>query len=899
MNIGQIENNIKTLVEKLLSGSLATDDFIYELLLAYGHRNSTVSMLKSGQYNIASEPEEIIFKRHLFFKSMQSNELHAEIDRMKNQKLVAINRLRFVIVTNFENLLAIDTKTGDSLDIPIADLPRKFDFFLPWADMEKAVYQGENPADVKAAEKMAKLFDLIKADNFPEETLDHQVELHNLNVFLTRLLFCFFAEDTEIFADNQFSNAIQAHTNEDGSDLSDYLNRLFIVLNTSDSKRDILPEYLANFPYVNGGLFADDIPSPNFSRKSRRMLIECGSELNWSDINPDIFGSMIQAVVHPNQRGGMGMHYTSVTNIMKVIDPLFLSDFYEELDKSSNSIVKLQKFQQRLGEIKIFDPACGSGNFLIIAYKELRKLEMEILKRWQKLELIKTGQLIQPYSTIKLSQFFGIELDDFAHEVAILSLWLAEHQMNIEFKIEFGKSTPSLPLLKSGNIVCGNANRMDWKRFCDNTKSEVYVIGNPPYRGFNKQDKEQKTDMAMVFPDSMLYGKLDYVCCWIYKASMYCRGMDTSTAFVTTSSISQGEQVELIWPEVLSIGIEIRFAHRPFFWQNSAKDNASVMCVVIGFGNESIEKSKKIFENDIERKVKKINAYLTAADDIYVKSSNAPISKRPVMTMGSNAIDGTHLLLTGHEYIKVTDSCPGALKYIRRYMGGADFLNGKVRYCIWVDESNYHEASQCNLLMEKFEACRLYRLSAGRDAKKVADKPYRFCYRTHKEMPAIIVPQTTTDRRTYLPIGITSANTVVSAKAFAIYQVEMFYFGLLSSKMHHIWMATTSGKPAGGGYAYSVKLTYNTFPIPMVNEVQKREIENLSLDILAIREAYNNKSLAELYEIDKMPNDLIDAHEKLDFCVDSIYSKNIFGTDEDRLEVLFNLYEKLTEGQNA
>lgn len=338
MNIAQVENNVISLIDKLVVSNVPNEEFIYELLLAYGHRASTISMLRNGHYNIAKGPGEIIFKRHLYFKQVQGDALHAEIDQMKNQKLVATNRTRFVICTNFTQLLAIDNKTGDSLDIALTELPRKFDFFLPWAGMEKAIYQGENPADVKAAEKMAKLFDLIKADNFTDESVGDKAALHNLNVFLTRLLFCFFAEDTEIFNDNQFSNAIQGHTHEDGSDLAEYLNRLFFVLNTPEKERGALPDYLSKFPYVNGGLFADNIPSPAFSRKSRRMLIECGSELNWSDINPDIFGSMIQAVVHPDQRGGMGMHYTSVTNIMKVIDPLFLNDLYEELDRSRDGL---------------------------------------------------------------------------------------------------------------------------------------------------------------------------------------------------------------------------------------------------------------------------------------------------------------------------------------------------------------------------------------------------------------------------------------------------------------------------------------------------------------------------------------------------------------------------------
>ena len=504
MNIAQIEENVKALLTSLVEGGIEQDAFIYELLLAYGHRKQSVTRLRSGERNLSSKGntphhDEIIWKRHLYFKQVDGNALHAEIDQMRKEKLVTTNKIRFVIITNFDQLLAVDTKTSDSLDINLDELPKQFDFFLPWAGMEKAVYQGENPADVKAAEKMAKLFDLIKADNFDDSNKNDEKALHQLNVFLTRLLFCYFAEDTEIFTRGQFSLAINSHTKSDGSDLNSYLDRLFQVLNTADNDREPLPDYLAQFPYVNGGLFADDLSAPVFSAKSRRMLIECGNQLDWSDINPDIFGSMIQAVVHPDQRGGMGMHYTSVTNIMKVIEPLFLNDLYEELEKVESSAAKLQKLQQRLGEIKIFDPACGSGNFLIIAYKELRKLEMEVLKRLQELELEKTGQISQPFSVIKLSQFYGIELDDFAHEVAILSLWLAEHQMNVEFKVEFGNATASLPLDRSGNVHCANATEVDWREICQNETGEVYVMGNPPYLGGKLQSADHKNDAKRVF----------------------------------------------------------------------------------------------------------------------------------------------------------------------------------------------------------------------------------------------------------------------------------------------------------------------------------------------------------------------------------------------------------------
>ncbi|MER1959811.1 class I SAM-dependent DNA methyltransferase, partial [Proteus vulgaris] len=580
MNIVQIEENVKQIISKITQDELNKQDFIYELLLAYGHRSQSVGRVRSGERNLAEDKENSVFwKRQLYFKIAKQQDLYGLIDQMKQERRTEGNKIRFLIVTDFKKLLAIDTKTNDSLDIEFSDLAKKFDFFLPWAGMEKAVYQGENPADVKAAEKLAKLFDEIKADNFDEDGLNNKENLHQLNIFLSRLLFCYFAEDTEIFKDKQFSDAIGSHTKQDGSDLSDYLKRLFVVLNQSKQQRPKdLPDYLSDFPYVNGGLFKDDIQVPKFNRKSRQILIECGAELDWSDINPDIFGSMFQAVVHTEQRSNMGQHYTSVPNIMKVIEPLFLNDLYEELEKNQDSINKLLQLQQRLGQLKIFDPACGSGNFLIIAYKELRKFEKELLKRIQELELDKTGQLSKPFSVIQVSQFYGIEIDDFAHEIAILSLWLAEHQMNIAFKDEFGESLPSLPLKKGGNIINANAVQISWSDLCPITENdEVFVLGNPPYKGFSQQSESQKNDLYAVIGSTT---KLDYISCWFIKGSQYIKSTKGSLAFVSTNSLSQGEQVSLLWPLIYQNNVDIHFAHKAFKWTNSAKSNAGVTCII-------------------------------------------------------------------------------------------------------------------------------------------------------------------------------------------------------------------------------------------------------------------------------------------------------------------------------
>jgi len=905
MNISQIESNVITLVSDYTSGTVATSDFLYELLLAYGHRKQSITRLKSGERNLASKDNspkhnEVIWKRHVYFKHVDSSELHSVIDQMRNEKLVTTNKIRFVIVTNFDNLLAIDTKTSDTLDIKLDELPKQFDFFLPWAGMEKAVYQGENPADVKAAEKMAELFDLIKADNFDESNRNDTDALHNLNVFLTRLLFCFFAEDTEIFTDNQFSLAIKSHTHDDGGDLSEYLNRLFSVLNTADSSRGQLPDFLANFPYVNGGLFADNIAAPMFSRKSRRMLIECGSELDWSDINPDIFGSMIQAVVHPDQRGGMGMHYTSVTNIMKVIEPLFLDDLYEELDKVEGSSIKLQKLQQRLGEIKIFDPACGSGNFLIIAYKELRKLEMEVLKRLQELELEKTGQISQPFSVIELSQFYGIELDDFAHEVAILSLWLAEHQVNVEFKVEFGKGVVSLPLKKCGGIICGNATRLVWERVCPKDEGgEVYILGNPPYLGYGRQSDEQKEDMNIVFSTVSNYKKLDYISCWLYKAANYISQTGNQFSFVTTNSICQGVQVSLLWPLIFDLDLDISFAYKSFLWANNAKSNASVYVVVLGIKPSRRLKQKYIYADGLRMSAVNINPYLVDGENTIVINVSKPISGLPHMVSGLKAGDDGNLTLSLQEKAELVEKYPEAAIFIKKYIGANEFMNGVARFCIWVTAETSTEAYRIPGLAARFHQCEKFRLASKKAAtNKKAATAYAFDETNFKATNSILIPQTGSERREYLPVGFLDGDTVISNGARAIYDAKPWMFGVLSSKMHIIWVKAVAGR-LKMDMQYSNTLCYNSFPFPVLTEKNKLDLNICVFKILEEREKHPEKTLAQLYSPETMPSGLRMAHTINDAVVDCLYKKYGFERDEDRLNYLFDMYKKMTGGQNA
>lgn len=899
MNIVQIEEVVKNLVSSTVADDFAGVGFIYEFLLAYGHRQQSVTRLKSGERNLArDEVNTVLWKRHLYFKIEKSAELHGVIDAMRKEKWVARHKIRFVIATDFKTFLAIDTKTGDTLDIEFKDLANKFDFFLPWAGMEKAVYQGENPADVKAAEKLARLFDEIKADNFDTNTTNDPVKLHELNVFLSRLLFCFFAEDTEIFKDNQFSGAIGSHTKEDGSDLADYLKRLFTLLNQPELERPGLPDYLANFPYVNGGLFKDDIPIPIFNRKSRKILIECGSELDWSDINPDIFGSMFQAVVHTEQRSNMGQHYTSVPNIMKVIEPLFLNDLYEEIDKAQDSQKKLLGLQERIGKIKIFDPACGSGNFLIIAYKELRKLEMEILKRVQELEYERSGQMFKPFSVIQLSQFYGIEIDDFAHEVAILSLWLTEHQMNMAFKDEFGESLPSLPLRNGGRIVSGNSVELDWGNICTLTNlDEAFVLGNPPYKGFSQQSSEQKRDLKIVIGSTT---KLDYISCWFIKGAEFVSGSNASLGFVSTNSITQGEQVALLWNQLRRFNVGIHFAHQAFKWTNSAKANAGVTCVIVGLiANEALPKNRKIYQTSRIVSTQHISPYLTSANVPSIEKRRKVLSKLPKMVLGSMPNDWGHLYFSTEEKESLLVKYPSLKSFIKKVVGSNEFIKGLDRWCLWIDEENLHNLAEVKEIQERLELVFQERSKSKKKSyQQFADRPYRFIEIRHQKGSSLIIPGTSSERRKYIPIGFLDDQTIINNLAFAIYNPEPFLFSVLTSKVHNLWIRAVGGA-LETRLRYSNVLCYNTFPFPEINSNQKERLFQSAFKILSVREGFSHLPMSKLYNPDTMPDELKLAHEENDQLVESCYRKKPFESDEDRLEHLFNLYEKMIKEEKA
>jgi hypothetical protein len=891
MNIAAIETNVQQLIQ-----NLNHDSFIYDLLLAYGQPKASITRLQQGGLNLSKIAGEILWKKKLYYKSVPTEDIHALAQQLKKAEHLIKNEPRFIVLTDFVTLFAIDCKTSDTLDVPILDLPKHFDFFLPWAGMEKAQYQTENPADVKAAEKMARLYDEIKKDN-PIHT---PAEAHNLNVFLSRLLFCFFAEDTGIFKKSQFTQALSSHTQVDGSDLQDYLDKLFVVMNTEPSKRIDLPDYLSAFPYVNGGLYKNPHQAPLFSRRSRQIVLDCG-ELDWSAINPDIFGSMIQAVVTPEHRGSLGMHYTSVPNIMKVIEPLFLNELKEEFEAAKGNSRKLNNLLQRIWNIKIFDPACGSGNFLIIAYKELRKLEMKIYQELDALKgnlgsgLIDFGD--NSFSKITLANFFGIELDDFAHEVATLSLWLAEHQMNQAFFAAFGRTKPALPLKETGNIVHGNATRLDWELVCPKKEGdEVYVLGNPPYLGSSMQSSVQKEDMALVFKGNENYKKQDYISCWFFKAALYINE-NSCFSFVTTNSVCQGTQVEMTWPHIFRLNLEIFFAHKDFKWENSAKGNAAVICSIIGVRHIS-NKSKYLYIDSIRRKVDKINAYLINSSNTIVTKRNHPLSQLPKMTSGNKPLDGGNLVLTEEEKDLIVEDDSNSNKFIKKFIGSYEYINGFVRWCLWIPDNLLAEALSISKIKERIEKVKTFRETGGNNAKNKVNSAHRFEFTNEAKKSQIIVPRVSSIRRQYIPTGFVEIDQVIADSAQVIFDAEPFVFSLINSKMHMVWVHVTAGR-LKSDFRYSSFFSYNTFPFPPISATQKQELEKHVYQILEEREQHSEKTLAQLYDPDKMPEGLREAHRQNDLAVERCYRSRPFDNDEERLEYLFKLYEQMIAAEQA
>ncbi len=876
-----------------LVGHTSGATFGYDLLRIFcGYGDASIKRIVDGKGNDAKDGTTLLIKRLLAYRPVEAGaDLHECLDAMREDPQITKREPRLYVVSDGKTVVAYDPKESDLYECEIDVMWKDFEFFKPLAGIEKFRNVEEADADVKSAEMMAKIYDDIRRYN----DVNDETAMRCLNIFMSRLLFCYFAEDTGLFPhDNMFTNAIKGSTKADGSDLGEFIGQLFEAMTTADDDavRSQWAKPIADFPYVNGGLFRERIPIPTLSRRTRILMLKCG-EYDWREINPDIFGSMIQAVVSPDQRSGLGMHYTSVPNIMKVIRPLFLDALTDEFVRNGDNAKQLNKLLDRLSRIKFFDPACGSGNFLIIAYKRVRELEIAI---WKRLCQLNQGQTSMPFSVIKLTQFYGIEIDDYARDTATLSLWLAEHQMNNRFYAKFGTRPNPLPLHQSGNIVCGNACRLDWNTVCPHSADdEVYILGNPPYLGSSMQDVEQKADLAHVCGHFENYKNLDYIASWFYLGSEYIKNCSKAKyAFVSTNSICQGEQVALLWSHIFDNGEEIAFAHKSFKWSNSAKNNAAVICIVVGVQNVN-SASKLLFDDKTCSRVSCISAYLIPNVQAIVGRTPSPISDFPKMIMGSKPSDGGHLILSEIERDEMLEEYPQLSKIIKGYMGADDFLNSFNRYCLWLTKADFEYFGNVEPIKVRLEQVRQSRLSSNTaSTREYAKFPYMFRQPQYIDADSIIVPSTSSERREYIPIGLLDHNTVVSNSAYVIYNAESWLLGVLSSKMHNVWVRAVCGRMKSD-LRYTNTLCYNTFPFPKITAEQKAKIAELAEEVIVVRAAHSEMTLGEMYNPETMPLDLRTAHRVLDAKVERCYRPEPFATDEERLEYLFKAYERMTK----
>ena len=877
-----------------------TTSFVFDFLLAFGSPKATITKLKNN-YGSNSQllDDAVSLKNKLYFMSVNDgNDLNSQLEEIKSLSTITKDKIRIILVTDYQDVLAYDTKAKDLLDIEFIDLAKNYAFFLPLAGIEKFEIASEHPADVKASYKMGQLCDVLRRHN----DIDDDEKRHAFNVFLTRLLFCFYAEDTGIFKENQMVSTIQNTTDKNGKDTKQFFEQFFKVLNLPEDsqERGQLPSHFSDFPYVNGGLFAKDLWVPEFTDKARRMIIEIGA-LEWDQINPDIFGSMFQAVIDPEQRGSLGQHYTSVPNIMKVIQPLFLDDLREELDKSRNSVKRLQTLLMRLQRIRVFDPACGSGNFLIIAYKELRLLEIDIFKALDEL-----GNPSMYMSGIHLNQFYGIEIDDFAHEIATLSLWLTENQMNKIFEKEFGYLEPMLPLKSAGVIHCGDALLIDWQTVIDFKKyPEVYICGNPPFSGRKNRTETSSKSMASVFNKFRIWKDLDLVAAWFWKSSELIEKFPSiNVAFVSTNSIVQGEQVGILWSEVFSIGVEISFCYQTFNWKNFAKDNAAVHVVIIGLSKENFSEKKIFMEFDGAKHVQRvqcISAYLIPGNKLVVKERSKPLLPLPKMVDGNNYTKSLPLTLSKSEVDEILSEDPTMGKWIRPLLGAYEFLNDKPRWCLWLVDASNEDINQSKNILDRVELTKQERLKSNKKEtrEKASLIPHLFPeIRQPTSGSYILVPRVTSQRRKYVPIGVFSHEVICTNKNLMIPSTDMYIAAILMSTIHLDWMRLVGGRMKSD-YAYSSGLVYNTFPWPNASNEQKSEIEKLAEEILLIREDYPEMTMAQKYNPDTMPAPLLEAHQKLDKAVEKLYRDKPFEDASERLAFLFKRYEELIAKEQA
>lgn len=801
---------------------------------------------------------------------------------------------RFVLVSDFARFRLYDTVESTQTEFLLKELYKHVKLFWFIAGYQPQKISPQSPVNAKAVQRMAKLHDRLKQIGYTG---------HALEVYLVRLLFCLFAEDTGIFERTQFTEFIEQKTREDGSDLAAQLSQLFDILNTPETARlKNIDDTLGNFPYINGKLFEECLPFASFDSDMRAALLYCCA-LDWSGISPAIFGSLFQNIMDetPNARRNLGAHYTTEENILKLIRPLFLDQLHAEFDKTARTVKgrtqNLQAFHVKLASLKFLDPACGCGNFLVIAYRELRLLELKVLR-----ELHGDGQLMLDISAIvqvNVDQFHGIEIEEFPVQIAQVALWLTDHQMNAQISEEFGRYFIRLPLKKSARIVHGNALRLDWNSVIAASKCD-FVMGNPPFIGAKFMNDAQRADIVTIFHDTRNAGLLDYVACWYRKAADYIAAHPAiRVAFVSTNSITQGEQVGVLWPDLLQRGVHIHFAYRTFQWSSEASGKAAVHCVIIGFGLHETA-HKIIFEYvNIQGEphavsAKNINPYLVDAPDIVIEKRNVPICNVPEMCFGNQPIDGGHLILSDSERIEFIQREPEAEKFIRSFLGADEFINGIPRYCLWLRNAEPNEIRNLPLVMQRVQAVKEFRLMSNRPAtNNLATTPSQFAFVSHPNTNYLLLPSVSSERRSFIPIGFLPPEVITSNLCLIIPSATLYHFGILTSTMHNAWMRTVCGR-LKSDYRYSIGIVYNNFPWPEPTDAQRKAIETAAQTVLDARAQFPGSTLADLYDPLTMPPQLVHAHRDLDRAVDAAYGKKSFATEAERVAFLFERYQALT-----
>ena len=797
---------------------------------------------------------------------------------------------KYVLVCDFHIFRLYDTEEQTTLQFTLDELIHNVQSFGYLLGYQKKTYKEQDPANIKAAELMGKLHDRLEEIGY---------EGHPLEVYLVRILFCLFAEDTIIFEKQQFQDYIENRTAEDGSDLASKIQELFQVLNTAKDKRfKNLDEQLNDFPYVNGKLFEEILPMASFDSKMRQALLDC-CYIDWSKISPAIFGSMFQSVMNPKERRNLGAHYTSESNILKLIKPLFLDELWTEFESLKGNKNKLPEFHKKISQLKFLDPACGCGNFLVITYRELRLLELEVLRA-----TYKSGQGVLDVSDIiwlDVDMMCGIEYEEFPARIAEVAMWLIDHQMNMQISNEFGQYFARLPLKKSAKIVHGDALEVNWEEVV--TINELsFIIGNPPFIGSKIMNQFQRDQIVKEFDNIQGSGILDYVTGWYLKAAKYIQNTKIKAAFVSTNSIVQGEQTSILWGQMINkYGVKIHFAHRTFKWSNEAKGNAAVYCVIVGFANYD-SNNKRIYEyEDIkgeahEIKAKNINPYLVDAKDILIEKKSNPICNVPKMSFGNMPLDGGNLILSDEEKKEFLSIEPLSEKYILPLISAFEFLNGKKRWCIWLVDIEPNVLRQLSEVIKRVELVKQFRLnSVAPSTQKFSLTPTLFRDRNRPET-FIVVPRVSSENRPYIPFGFFDKNSIVSDTCMSIPLGNQYHFGVLMSKMHMAWVKTTCGR-LKSDFRYSKDIVYNNYPWPEnPSEKQIKTIEEKAQNVLDVRVSFPTSSLADLYNPLTMPPALVKAHNELDKAVDAAYSKQAFTSEAKRMEFLFELYEKYTAG---